>query len=42
MGLVSLGMMGGVALISSISRARERATRGAPGLWSSTVMACGV
>ena len=42
MGLVSPGMAGGVWLISSMSRARARATRGAPGLWSSTVMACGV
>ena len=38
MGLVSPGMAGGVWLISSMSRARARATRGVPGLSSSTVI----
>ena len=40
-GLASPGMAGGVWLISSISRARARATRGVSGLWSSTVIRSG-
>ena len=42
MGRVSPGMLGGAALISSISRVRARATRGAAGVSSSTVIWRGV
>ena len=42
MGRVSPGMAGGVALISSRSRARARVMRGAPGRWRVTVIAAGV
>ena len=42
MGRLSPGMAGGVALISSMSRFRARATRVEPGWSSSTVIAAGV
>jgi len=42
MGRLSPGMAGGVALISSISSARARATRAEPGWSSWTVIAAGV
>src|ERR1039457_4832503 len=41
MGRVSPGMAGGVALISSVSSARARATRAEPGWSSWTVIAAG-
>ena len=42
MGRLSPGMAGGVALISSMSSARARATRAEPGWSSWTVIAAGV
>src|ERR1035441_6516295 len=42
MGRLSPGMAGGVWLISSMSRARARATRGSPGGSRATVIAAGV
>ena len=42
MGRLSPGMAGGVALISSMSSARARATRVEPGWSSWTVIAAGV